>query len=61
MPLQRSDITSYASNPGLPYPPGRHLPGGGAVLGDHPEEAAKPPPQRVVEPKPRQDPPALQP
>ena len=28
------------------------LAGGGADLGDHPEEAAKPPPQRVVEPNP---------
>ena len=29
-----------------------HLAAGGADLGDHPEEAAKPPPQRVVEPNP---------
>jgi hypothetical protein len=28
------------------------LPVGGADLGDHPEEAAQPPPQRVVDPNP---------
>jgi hypothetical protein len=39
----------------------RLLAAGGADLGDHPEEEAKPPPQRVVVPNRRQDPPRHQP